>query len=129
MRERDFVRGVLKDFRPAKSLGQHFLVNEAAADMIIEAADLSTEDVCLEIGPGLGVLTCRMVPRTRMTVAIEIDEKLSRILEERISSDRMRLVRSDILELDLHGLSKRLGVDRFKVISNLPYRVTTPILF
>jgi 16S rRNA (adenine1518-N6/adenine1519-N6)-dimethyltransferase len=104
-------------------------VNEAAADMIVEAADLSSEDVCLEIGPGLGVLTCRMVPRSRMTVAVEIDEKLSRILDERISSGRLRLVKSDILELDLDGLNERLGVDKFKVISNLPYRVTTPILF
>lgn len=135
MKERDFVREVLRGFRPRKRLGQHFLVNELVADRIVAAADISSEDICLEIGAGLGVLTRRMVPQAQLTVAVEIDEKLCEILERRDfrrilgRSNKLALLKCDILQLRLTDLRDRYGVNRFKVISNLPYRVTTPIIF
>lgn len=129
--ERDYVKGILKKFRPKKRLGQHFLINEVIADRIVQAAEISPQDACLEIGAGLGVLTCRIVPLSRITIAVEIDEVLCQILQQRISSTskNLILIKSDILRLNLFDLVIRYGVDKFKVISNLPYRVTTPIIF
>ncbi|KPJ50082.1 hypothetical protein AMJ40_03855 [candidate division TA06 bacterium DG_26] len=129
MTERNYVKAVLTDFKPSKRLGQHFLVHESVADRIVEASEISPRDVCLEIGPGLGVLTSRLVSRALLVVAVEVDRKLCALLGQRVRAENLALLESDILTLDCSTLSTRYAVGGFKVVSNLPYRVTAPILF
>jgi 16S rRNA (adenine1518-N6/adenine1519-N6)-dimethyltransferase len=129
LREREFVRSVLGGLRPRKRWGQHFLVNEAVADRIVESSGVSSSDVVLEIGAGLGVLTERLSPRARRVLAVEVDERLCDILAERVSTEDVFLLRSDVLALDLSLLASNLGIRAFKVVSNLPYSVATQIIF
>ena len=135
LKERGFVKKVLKEFRPSTRLGQHFLVDEATADRIVRAAELSSEDLCLEIGAGVGVLTGRIASRAGTTVAIEIDGRLCEIVERRVfpgarrRGDRIVLLKSDVLKLNVAELAIRYGTGSFKVLSNVPYRITSPIIF
>lgn len=135
MKERDFVKRTLREFRPRKKLGQHFLVNEAVADRIVMAAGLSPDDFCFEIGAGMGVLTTRIACCAGTTVAVEIDGRLCEILERRVlpaarrTGGRIVLLKSDVLKLNIADLGARYGARSFKVISNLPYRITSPIVF
>ncbi|HEY6395565.1 MAG TPA: 16S rRNA (adenine(1518)-N(6)/adenine(1519)-N(6))-dimethyltransferase RsmA [Candidatus Binataceae bacterium] len=113
--------------RPAKSRGQNFLVQGAVADRIIQAASLGKSDEVIEIGPGLGVLTERIVryPLRRLTL-IEIDRRLAARLERRFSADpRVCVIAADFL--DLHPSSIIVG-SRVKVIGNLPFNVAAAIL-
>jgi 16S rRNA (adenine1518-N6/adenine1519-N6)-dimethyltransferase len=111
--------------RPKKSLGQHFLVDENILGVIARLADLRAEDVVLEIGPGLGVLTRFLCARVRRVHAVELD----RSLEERLAAvlgecDNVELVFGDALVLDLAALDPPPA----KLVANLPYNVATPIV-
>jgi len=126
--------------RPRKRLGQNFLVDAKVLDAIIGAAELSPEDVVLEIGAGLGTLTQRLALLSGGVIAVELDEGLFRVLQRTFGKGRanVTLIRADILDLDFsilmnvwatHASPIQAGRPlRIKVIGNLPYYITTPIL-
>ena len=119
----------LYDFRFKKSLGQNFLIDKNFVDKIIDAADVKGENV-LEIGPGIGTITYEMAKSTKKVVAVEIDQNLIPILEENLGEfSNTKVINEDILEVDLARLVEdEFDGEDFKVVSNLPYYITTPII-
>ena len=122
----------VRSSRPRKSLGQHFLSDSRIAARIIEAAQLTPTDTVLEIGPGRGVLTRRLVGKAGRVVALELDERLCEELPSRLDfPDNLRCVHIDAREADLPTLAgETLGVSGagYKVIGNLPYYAANPII-
>ena len=111
---------------PRKKLGQHFLVDPQVVERIIKAADLSRDDLVIEIGSGLGVVTAELAKHVYHLIAVEVDKELSRISRDVLSSHQnVSYVAEDILKTDLHKLA--LG-RKYKVIGNLPYYITAPIV-
>jgi len=109
-----------------KSLGQNFLIDKNALDRIVLAANLSEKDICLEIGPGIGTLTMELAKEAEKVYAVEIDQRLMPILDETLSDfDNVDLINADILELNLSFLYDK----ELKVVANLPYYITTPIIY
>ncbi len=113
-----------------KGYGQNFLVNDAIPGRIAEACGASPDDGILEIGPGIGTLTCELCRRFRKVVAVEIDADLLPALAETTAEfDNLTVIRADILKVDLPALIEReFGGGRVSVCANLPYYITTPIL-
>lgn len=111
-----------------KSLGQNFLKNSFVLDSIIEAGQLSDDDLVLEIGPGVGVLTERLIEKSKHVLSIELDERLIPILEgEFKSATNYTLKHENILDVPNSRIKEDLGGD-YKVIANIPYNITSPIL-
>src|SRR5688500_3548826 len=111
-----------------KSLGQNFMIEEAALRKMIEAAELDSDDVVLEIGPGLGALTDKLVENARRVIAIEIDQRFVPFLQQRYADQRhVEIVHGDILNVDVCGMLGEDSAD-YKVVANLPYYITSPIL-
>jgi 16S rRNA (adenine1518-N6/adenine1519-N6)-dimethyltransferase len=111
--------------RARKELGQHFLVDENILGVIGRLADLRDDDVVLEVGPGLGVLTRYLAERARVVHAIELDRGLEGPLDDAlVGLDNVRLAFADALQLDLGALEPPPG----KLVSNLPYNVATPLV-
>ena len=124
----DRVRGQLKGagLKARKSLGQNFLVNEAVRDNIIEAAGLSAGDTVIEVGPGLGVLTEKLASRAGRVIAVELDDSLAERLANRlVRFSNIHIINADILSLDLSAL---VSGGTYKVVANIPYYITSPIL-
>ena len=119
----------LYSFRFSKSLGQNFLVDKNFVDKIVAAADVSGENV-IEIGPGIGTITYEMAKVAKKVVAIEIDDNLIPIIEENMAEfDNFDLIHEDILKADLEKIvAEEFAGESFKVVSNLPYYITTPII-
>jgi len=115
------------DYPPVrKSLGQHFLTDAATLDRIADAAQLTGRETVIEIGPGRGALTDRLVDRAARLVAIEYDRALAAKLRERYASKRnVEIVQADVLTVDLG----RTAGGPYRLIGNVPYYITTPILF
>lgn len=112
--------------RAATSLGQRFLVDRGVLDAIVEAAELSSEDDVLEVGPGPGVLTARLAERARSVTAVEIDERMVAVLRETLRGhDNVRIVRADALDVDLFAIGDRPPT---RIVANVPYQITTPLL-
>ena len=133
----DSARGQLRKagIRPDKGLGQHFLLDEAVLDLILEVSDVEDDDLIVEVGSGIGVLTRRLAERGARVLAVELDRKLTRILRERLGEQpNVQIIEADILELDpVAAIAHELGVQRedappFKVVGNLPYYITSAIL-
>jgi 16S rRNA (adenine1518-N6/adenine1519-N6)-dimethyltransferase len=124
------VREALRDsnFRPRKRLGQNFLVHERVIDAILRLLDLNENDEVLEIGPGLGFLTRRLVALAGKVYAVEVDEFLfDRLRQGPLAlSQRLHLVQGDILEVSLDELLPR---KKIKVAANLPYSISTAVFF
>ena len=119
-----------RGFRPRKRLGQHFLKKESDAQEIVAALSLTGQDTVLEIGPGMGILSRHLVEAAKDVIAIEIDERLIPYLESRFGQRaNFHLIRNDILQCDLNEFRLQYDSNKLKVIGNLPYAVTTPILF
>lgn len=115
------------DFR--KKFGQNFLIDNHILDKIIEAADITREDCILEIGPGIGTLTQRLAEAAGEVVAVEIDKNLIPILNETLADyDNVTILNEDILKMDIHEIAKQHGGKPLKVVANLPYYITTPII-
>ena len=117
-------------FRFQKKYGQNFLTDPAVLAEIVEASGVTKEDFVLEIGPGMGTLTAQLAEAAKSVLAIEIDTKLIPILEEQLA-DRMNveLMQGDVMKLPLAGiLSKRADGQTIRIVANLPYYITTPIL-
>jgi 16S rRNA (adenine1518-N6/adenine1519-N6)-dimethyltransferase len=113
------------DIKPKKSLGQNFLVDERAAGRIVAAAELSTEDAVLEVGPGLGALTRHLAATAARVVAVELDQRLIPVLQHTLAAyDNVELVHADILELDPAPLLP----PGYKVVANIPYYITSALL-
>jgi 16S rRNA (adenine1518-N6/adenine1519-N6)-dimethyltransferase len=113
--------------RARKSLGQHFLVDASVLQKIIEAAEISSADTVIEVGPGLGILTAELVRRAGNVVAVELDTKLVSLLKRRLSAiANLRVINADVLKL---GPSEILeGTSHYKVVANIPYYITSPVL-
>ena len=113
--------------RPRKSLGQYFLVDNGILDRIIAAAQLTPEDTVVEIGPGKGSLTRRLVAKSGRVIAIELDSELAGQLSDRLGGPRnLSIVSADARTLDIAALGC-MGWD-YKVVANLPYYAATPIV-
>ena len=119
----------LYDFNFKKSLGQNFLIDKNFVDKIVDAADIENQNV-LEIGPGIGTITYEMAKLAKKVVAIEIDQTLIPILDENLEEfDNAKVINQDILKTDLKKLvDEEFNGESFKVVSNLPYYITTPII-
>ena len=113
------------NLRPKKGLGQNFLVDEGALRRIVAAADLTGSDTVLEIGPGLGALTKLLAEAAGRVVAVELDDRLIPLLDSELAgTTNVEVIEGDILQLDPSAL---IGT-RYKVVANLPYYITAPIL-
>lgn len=117
-------------FRMQKKYGQNFLIDTNILYKIIEAAQITEEDCVLEIGPGLGTMTQHLSEAAGKVIAVEIDKDLIPILEETLAPyDNVTIINADVLKIDLHGLLKEQSDGKpVKVVANLPYYITTPII-
>jgi len=114
-------------FRPKKKLGQHFLIEYSAVEMILKASDLKKEDTVVEIGSGLGLLTKELAKRTKRVIGFETDRGLCFIAGEVLAKfPNVEIKRKDILQVSPDYFN---SLGSFKVIGNLPYYITTPIIF
>ena len=120
-------RGSMSTFRAKRRFGQHFLVDRGIARRIVDAAGLTGDEAVLEIGPGDGALTGLLLERAANVVAVEIDRDLCARLRERFGGlSRFSLVEGDVLRVPLHPL---LASGPVVVVGNLPYQITSPVLF
>ena len=113
---------------PNKKLGQHFLINPEVLEIIIDIGEVTNTDVVIEIGAGLGCLTQALAETAETVIAIEVDPILNEVLESQFSIyDSVQIVKADVLKIELASLFS--PNTRPKVIANLPYGITTPILW
>ncbi len=129
-----------------KSLGQNFLIDEEVVTKIVEKAEISKEDLVIEIGPGLGTLTEKLLERAGKVIAIELDKRMTEILTDRFKLYKnLELINEDVLKVDLNNIIKQNLVEDIqnsnshlqhltsnlknaKIVANLPYYITTPII-
>lgn len=118
------------NFHFSKSLGQNFLIDEQIIDRICDGAEIGPDDDILEIGPGIGVMTQAMAERARKVVTIEIDRALIPVLKETLAEyDNVEVIHADVLDVDLKALiAEKFEGRKPKVVANLPYYITTPII-
>lgn len=118
------------NFNFQKKFGQNFLIDPRVLDKIIDAAEITEDDMVLEIGPGIGTMTQYLAEHAREVVAVEIDKNLIPILEDTLSAyENVTVINEDILKVDIRKLAdeKNHG-NPIKVVANLPYYITTPII-
>lgn len=115
-----------------KSLGQNFLINDSVVNKIVESAEITKNDLVIEIGPGLGNLTEFLLEKAGKVIAIELDQRMIEILNDRFSLyDNFELINEDVLKVDLNDLirkNKNSEIKTAKIVANLPYYITTPII-
>jgi 16S rRNA (adenine1518-N6/adenine1519-N6)-dimethyltransferase len=134
------TRGMLHRYnlRARKGLGQHFLIDEEILGLIVSTAELEPDDIVLEVGPGLGVLTRELAEKTGQVIAIELDDKLAAILNQSLASlNNITIINENVLDIDpavmieeqRAGFFTELqGSLTYKVVANLPYYITSPVL-
>lgn len=117
-------------FKFTKSLGQNFLIDDNIVDKIVAGAGIGPGDKIIEVGPGIGTLTREMASRAQNLMAVEIDKNLIPILEDTLGDyDNVKIVNEDIIKADIRGLiDENLGGGPVKLVANLPYYITTPII-
>ncbi|HSX34085.1 MAG TPA: 16S rRNA (adenine(1518)-N(6)/adenine(1519)-N(6))-dimethyltransferase RsmA [Candidatus Saccharimonadales bacterium] len=106
-----------------KSLGQHWLHDDTALQAMCDAVGVTPEDTVLEVGPGLGTLTAKLIQQAKQVVAVEFDADLARDLPKRVHADNLRVAQQDILKFDLTSLPPH-----YKVAANIPYYLTSKLL-
>ena len=129
------TRFIMKKYniKANKSLGQNFLIDDNVVEGIVDAGNISNEDLVIEIGPGLGTLTKPLLERAGKVISIELDKRMVKILEDRFSLyNNFELIQKDVLKVDLKELierNKKEGhLKNAKIVENLPYYITTPII-
>jgi len=124
------VREVVEKYGLAakKKLGQHFLVDGHVLEKILKAADVNSNDLVLEVGPGIGGLTQGLASRAGHVVAVELDKQLVPVLESQFANDNVTVVQGDILRVDLPEILAPYSGLNIKVVANLPYYITTPVI-
>jgi 16S rRNA (adenine1518-N6/adenine1519-N6)-dimethyltransferase len=126
------VEAVLRTFQFSfrKKFGQNFLIDEDVLEGIVDASGVTEDDVVLEIGPGIGSLTQYLASRARKVIAVEIDKTLLPILDHTLEGwDNVKVLNQDILKTDIASIANEENEGRpLKVIANLPYYITTPII-
>lgn len=127
-----YVKDLLSShgFRFSKSLGQNFLIDGNIVRNIVKKAEITKEDYVLEIGPGIGTLTEELAINAKKVIAVEIDKKLLPILDQSLEQyDNIEIIHGDILDIDIDKLiEERFENKSVKVVANLPYYITTPII-
>lgn len=121
----------MEKLKAKKSLGQNFLKDESVLRRIIESANLSPEDTVVEIGPGQGALTGLLAEKCKKVIAIELDDRLIPVLQTKFAdNDNVEIIHDDILKINLPELveSEKLKSANYKVIANIPYYITAPII-
>ena len=118
------------DFIFQKKYGQNFLIDDNIVEKIVREAGVTKDDFVLEIGPGIGTMTQVLCAHAREVVAVEIDDKLIPILKETLGEfDNVSVIHNDILKVDIAALAKERNAGKpIKVVANLPYYITTPII-
>ena len=116
-----------------KSLGQNFLINNEVVSTIIESANISNKDLVIEIGPGLGTLTSRLLEKAGKVICVELDDRMISILEDRFKLyNNFELIHNDVLKVDLNKIIEEnlenSNLKTAKIVANLPYYITTPII-
>lgn len=130
----DKTKFILKKYNISanKSLGQNFLINDDVVNKIIESSDITDNDLVIEIGPGLGNLTEFLLEKAGKVIAIELDQRMITILNERFSLyNNFELINDDVLKVNLKELinkNKNSKITNVKIVANLPYYITTPII-
>ena len=116
-----------------KSLGQNFLIDDTVINDIANGAQISDEDLVIEIGPGLGSMTAVLLEKAKKVICIELDRKMIEILNDRfIAYNNIEIINADVLKIDLNELIKKEKAENeiknVKIVANLPYYITTPII-
>lgn len=112
-----------------KSLGQNFLTDVNVVKKIADTADVGKDDVVVEVGPGIGTMTSELAQRAEKVIAIEIDKRLIPVLEDNLSSfSNVRIINMDIMKVDINVILSEHEGSNIKVVANLPYYITTPII-
>ena len=117
-----------------KSLGQNFLIDNSVIEEIINNSNIGKEDLVIEIGPGLGVLTNRLLQEAKYVISVELDPRMVDILQDRFSSNidngQLEIINDDILKVDLQRIieEKKPSIKHVKIVANLPYYISTPII-
>ena len=115
-----------------KSLGQNLLINDSVVNKIVESAEITKNDLVIEIGPGLGNLTEFLLEKAGKVIAIELDQRMLEILNDRFSLyDNFEIINEDVLKVNLNELiskNKNSEIKNAKIVANLPYYITTPII-
>ena len=126
---------IMKKYRikANKSLGQNFLISQNVVDKIVESSNITKEDLIIEIGPGLGTLTKELLEKAGKVICIELDKKMIKILNDRFSMYKnFELIHGDVLKVRLNKIIKdekeKNGFKKAKIVANLPYYITTPIV-
>lgn len=133
-----YVRAALHslNLRPTRGMGQNFLINGFVLEQIVTAAMLAPDDVVVEVGPGLGVLTWELLQHTRHVIAVELDKRLAARLREEFAATvrtthaaALHVAQGDILHISAETLLEQAGCSPpYKVVANLPYAITSPVL-
>ena len=121
---------ILKKYsiRANKSLGQNFLINQTVVDEIVSSANITKEDLVIEIGQGLGTLTKQLLEKAGKVICVELDERMVKILKDRFSLyENFEIINQDILKVNLKEIIEKENKN-CKVVANLPYYITTPII-
>lgn len=112
-----------------KNLGQNFLIDDNTVSGIIEAANISKDDLVIEIGPGLGTITKELLERAGKVICIELDDRMITILNDRFALyNNFKLINEDVLKVNLQELINKENYKATKIVANLPYYITTPII-
>lgn len=127
------VEKLLKNYgiRPSKKMGQNFLIDEKTFNKILEAADLSKNDIVLEIGPGIGNLTTRLAQKAKKVLAIEKDKKMCEILKKELKNqniENVQIINKDILKINYDSITRWFNGYDYKLVANLPYYVASAII-
>lgn len=116
---------ISKDLWAKKSLGQNFLIDDEALSQIVEAADLYEGDHVVEVGPGTGFLTERLIQEAGKVTSVELDADMVQILKEQFSlTENLEVIHSDILKLNIEDIAG----EKYKVVANIPYYITSPVI-
>ncbi|MEK9129825.1 MAG: 16S rRNA (adenine(1518)-N(6)/adenine(1519)-N(6))-dimethyltransferase RsmA, partial [Patescibacteria group bacterium] len=112
---------------PQRQMGQNFLIDKNILNKIIQAADLKKDDIILEIGPGLGILTQELAKRVKKIIAVELDKKIAEILKYELKKiNNLEIIQNNILKTQ--DLKCKIQNNKYKIVANIPYNITSAIL-